>query len=134
MKIKNNIDDIIGKYSDLYSPVLKEYMLLPAYAFFRHIIKNTEEYLGEKEAGRCRAYTEKIKTALTAVNDDTDEMENPCLKDIIAMGLNKRDERFSEAILYCVLIYPFKIISKIIAGDQGIPFPSEHKLGTPGLS
>ena len=110
MKAKNNINEIISKCYALYPPVLKEYMLLPANAFFRHNIKYTEQYLGEKEADRYRAYTEKIKTALTAVTDDADEMEYPCLKDIISMGLKKRDERMSEAILYTVFIYPQKII------------------------
>ena len=79
MKDKNNINEIISKCTALYPPVLKEYMLLPANAFFRHNIKYTEKYLGEKEAERYRAYTEKIKTALTAVTDDADEMEYPCL-------------------------------------------------------
>lgn len=110
MKVKENIRDIISKCSDLYSPVLKEYMLLPANAFFRHNTKYIEEYLGEKDADRYRAYTEKIKTALITVNDGPDEMVSTCLKDIIAMGLKKRDERMSEAILYTVFIYPQKII------------------------
>ena len=36
--------------------------------------------------------------------------DSPLLADVVKKGLNKRDERFSEAILYSVFIYPMKII------------------------
>ena len=107
---KENINNIISKCTYSVSSVLKEYMLLPANVFFRHNIKYAEEYLGEKEADRYRAYMEKIKIEFSPFSADEEVSDNPYLKDIVAMGLKKRNKRLSEAIMYAVFVYPQKII------------------------
>ncbi len=112
MKDKDKINELIKKCYELPSPVLREYLLLPANAFFRHYIKYAEKYLGKKEADRYRTFTQKINTAFSPFPADKEDSDNPYIKDIVTMGLKKRDERMSEAILYAVFIYPFRIISK----------------------
>ena len=103
---EDSFNDLISSFSDDISPVLKEYLLIPASVFFRINIKNVSALFGEKEADKYRAYTEKIKSAFAGDNDK----DSPLLADVVKKGMNKRDERFSEAILYSVFIYPMKII------------------------